>query len=214
MTKPGAMSTRWQRALWLLGAGSLPFGACTDGAGPDPEGVTKAVSQSVTATASRIAGNAVYQVRKESGASAYDATSNTSFITYNGPNMDIYVRAYDNAASTWGPLTLARRWTHYDCGVKWSYHNYSTMVLGPDGRLHVFQADHGHALYEIVAPGAHSIAGTWAEKQISSDYNAYPSVNVVGNSIYLVYVRDYSGTPDTYRTLRFIRKTWNGSAWS
>jgi hypothetical protein len=128
--------------------------------------------------------------------------------------MDIYVRAYDNATSTWGPLTLAKTWTHYAGGVQWSYHDYSTMVLGPDGKLHVFQADHCRAMYEIVAPAAHSISGSWKEELISSDRNAYPSVNVVGNSIYLVYVRDYSGSPDTYRTLRFIKKDWNGSAWS
>jgi hypothetical protein len=88
------------------------------------------------------------------------------------------------------------------------------MVLGPDGKLHVFQADHGQALYEITAPTAHAIAGTWSEHRISSDRTAYPSVNVVDNSIYVIYVRDYSGTPDTYRTLRFIKKDWNGSGWS
>ena len=203
-------------AWMLLLAASLHLVACTDGAEPTPPtaGETGPISPALTATTSTVAGNATYQVRKESGASAYDASNNTTYITYNGPDMDIYVRAYDNGTSTWGPLKLARAWTHYAGGVQWAYHNYSVMVLGPDGKLHIFQADHGRALYEVVAPAAHSVAGTWTERRISSDDNAYPSVNLVGNSIYLVYVRDYSSTPDTYRTLRFIRNDWNGSAWS
>jgi hypothetical protein len=187
-----------------------------DGTEPSqPSGAEiKAISAGLAAATGPIASNAVYQVRKESGASAYDATNNTTYITYNGQGMDIYARAYNNTTSTWGPLKLARAWTHYAGGVQWSYHNYSTMVLGPDRKLHIFQADHGRAIYEIVAPTAHSLSGTWTETLTSSDNGAYPSVNVVGNSIYLVYVRDYSSTPDTYRTLRFIRKDWNGSRWS
>lgn len=208
MTKPSA--------TLILSAGCLQLVACLHGVEPNqPSGETETVSPRLTAaTLNTIGRNAVYQVRKESGAGVYDASNNTTFITYNGPDMDIYVRAYNNTTSTWSPLTLAKTWTHYECGLQWAYHNYSTMVLGPDGKLHIFQADHGHALYEIVAPAAHSISGTWTETLVSRDRNAYPSVNVVGNSIYLVYVRDHSGSPDTYRTLRFIKKDWNGSRWS
>jgi hypothetical protein len=214
MRMPTARIAR-QMALLVLGTGCLQVSACTDAAEPDqPSAEVGAISATLTATTSTIGGNAVYQVRKESGASAYDSTNDATYITYNGPDMNIYVRAYDNTTSTWGPLTLAKTWTHYAGGVQWSYHDYSTMVLGPDGKLHAFQADHGRAMYEIVAPAAHSISGSWKEALISSDRNAYPSVNVVGNSIYLVYVRDYSGTPDTYRTLRFMKKAWNGSGWS
>jgi hypothetical protein len=216
VTQPSARTSRWRGVLFLLGAGGFALDACRFAADPNqhPEHDGAAALQALAASTGGIAGNAVYQVRKESGASAYDATSNTTYITYNGPGMDIYVRAYDNSASAWGPLTRAKSWTHYAGGVQWSYHNYSTMVLGPDGKLHIFQADHGRAMYEIVAPAAHSLAGTWTERLISSDRTAYPSVNVVGNSIYLIYVRDYSSTPDTYRRLRLIRTDWNGSSWS
>ena len=131
--------------LGLLAACRL-LGACTDAAEPDgPE--HEPMAPAVTVTASRVSHNASYQVRKESGASAYDPADNITYITYNGPGMDVYVRAYHNGTSTWGPLTLARTWTHYAGGLQWAYHNYGAMVLGPDGKLHVFQADLGHALY-------------------------------------------------------------------
>ena len=194
----------------VLLAASFLLGACAEPTGPGAGPIAPALRSTTAA----VADNAVFQVRKESGGSAYDPTTNTTSVTYNGPDMDIYVRAYDNTASQWGAPKLARAWTHFAGGVRWAYHDYSTMVLGPDGKLHLFQADHGHDLYEITAPTAHAIGGTWSEHRISSDRTAYPSVNVVENSIYVVYVRDYSGTPDTYRTLRFIRKDWNGSGWS
>ena len=198
-----------------LVAALLQLGACTDPTEPRrADGETGSLSPAVRVTTGTVAGNASYQVRKESGASAHDPSTNTTYITYNGPGMDIYARAYDNARSTWGSLKRIGAWTHYAGGVQWAYHDYSAMVLGPEGKLHVFQADHGHALYELTAPAAHSIDGAWTERRISSDHNAYPSVNVVGNSIYVIYVRDYAGTPDTYRTLRFIRKDWNGASWS
>jgi hypothetical protein len=146
-------------AVLLVGAECLLLGACIDIAGPGREPEISALPLALTAITGKIGGNAVYQVRKESGASAYDATDNTTYITYNGADMDIYVRAYHNTTSTWGPLTLAKPWTHYAGGVRWSYHNYSSMVLAADGKLHIFQADHGRALYEIVPPAAHSVEG-------------------------------------------------------
>ena len=197
-----------------LSAVCLLIIACTEATEPGRGSEPGRPSPAVTASASSVAGNASYQVRKESGASAYDPADNTTYVTYNGPGMDIYVRAYHNGTSTWGPLTLAKTWTHYAGGVQWAYHDYGAMVLGPDGKLHVVQADHASALYEIVAPRAHSLAGSWSEQRISTDHTAYPSVNLVGNSLYVIYVKDFSDSPDTYRTLRLIRKDWNGAAWS
>jgi hypothetical protein len=207
---------RWQSTAAVLAVLSLQLGACVDHTGPvlDRFRPGNAIPQALTVSTGRIASNAVYQVRKESGGSAYDPETNHTYITWNGPDMDIYVRAYHNGTATWSSPKLAKAWTHYAGGARWAYHNYSTMVLGPDGKLHIFQADHARALYEIVAPTAHSLTGNWIETRISSDRTAYPSVNVVGHSIYVFYVHDYSATPDTYRTLRFIRKTWSGTNWS
>src|SRR6266511_4612770 len=115
MTTPTAGITRRQVALLCLGAGCLHVSACMDAAEPNPvpAAENKASARGPKATTSTLGGNAVYQIRKESGASAYDSTNNTTYITYNGPDMDIYVRAYDNTTSTWRPLTLAKTWTHY-----------------------------------------------------------------------------------------------------
>ena len=212
MAKPSRRFTGPARAL-LMAVGPQLAAACVDPTEPDPSQRTRP-SAAGAATVASIANNAVYQVRKESGASAYDPATNTTYVTYNGPGMDIYVRAYGNATGTWGPLTLARTWTHNSEGARWSYHNYAAMVLGPDGKLHILQADHAHAMYEIVAPRAHSVSGPWGERLVSADGNAYPSVAVVGNSLYVVYVKDHVGNPDTYRTLRFTKKDWNGSSWS
>ena len=69
-----------------LGAAWLQLSACTDATEPNPASRAEllAISPALTATTGTHAGNAVYQARKESGASAYDATNNTTYITYNG----------------------------------------------------------------------------------------------------------------------------------
>jgi hypothetical protein len=93
------------------------------------------------------------------------------------------------------------------------------MVHLPDGKYGIFAADHAHTLRLIKAPTPNSVAGTWSNTTISSDYTMYPMPVVVGNTVYVFYSKYMESATDTYRTYRYIKSTYNTTtrswgAWS
>ena len=99
--------------------------------------------------------------------------------------------------------------------VDWNiFHDYGTSVLLPDGRYGIFAADHAHNLRLIKAPAPHSVAGTWSNTKISSDYNMYPMPVVAGNTVYVFYSKYMTSATGTYRTYRYIKSTYNRATFS
>ncbi|TYP74827.1 BNR-4 repeat-containing protein [Paenibacillus methanolicus] len=157
-----------------------------------------------------IESNASYHSRRTFGIGLYDGVANKTFIAYSGPEMDVYVKAYNHASQSWEAAVKVYDWND---SSQFAYHDYPTMVLLPDGKLGIFALDHAVSAYLIKAPTAHSLSGTWTRTQISTDKNTYPMPIVSGQSVYLFYSRNDDLT-HPYRTYRYTKSTDNGATWS
>jgi hypothetical protein len=161
--------------------------------------------------------NASYHARRTFGTGLYDATANKTFVTYNGANMDLYVKAFNHASGSWEASKLVAAWGDSSQGA---YHDYGTMVLMPDGKLAIFVADlGGDKTYVLKAPAAHSVAGAWTKRQIvtaSGDNNGYPIPVVVGTTVHLFFSLKPAGISSSlpYRIIRLVRSTDSGATWS
>lgn len=164
----------------------------------------------VAETYNIIATNGSFQSRRSFGGGLYDAVTNRTFVVWNGPGMDLYARTYDHNSGAWGSALKIADW---DDSSTYAYHDYTTLVLMPDGRLAVFICDHTKAAYMIKAPNERSIGGTWTKTRISTDLNTYPMPVVHGSTVYFFYSRnDDLSWP--YRQYRMIRTTNNGTSWT
>lgn len=159
------------------------------------------VSVGLAESISNIASNASYHSVRTFGSGLYDSAANKTFITYSGPEMDVYVKAFNHSTNSWESGVKVYDWND---SSTWAYHNYSTMVLMPDGKLALFVFDHTASAYMIKAPNTHSISGTWNRMQISTDKNAYPMPVVSGNTVYLFYSKN-DDVSYPYRTYRYIK---------
>ncbi|WP_310190178.1 BNR-4 repeat-containing protein [Bacillus sp. 3255] len=168
------------------------------------------VSIASAESVSNIASNGSYHNVKTFGAGLYDSVANKTFITYSGPEMDVYVKAYNHLTNVWESAIKVYDWND---SSTWAYHDYPTMVLLPDGKLALFIFDHTTAAYMIKAPNTHSLSGTWTRTVVSNDLNAYPMPVVSGNDIYLFYSRN-DDVSYPYRTYRYIKSSDNGTTWS
>lgn len=167
-------------------------------------------SMAAAASADVIESNASYHARRTFGTGLYDPVSDKTYITYSGPVMDVYVKAFDHAANAWEPAVKIRTWND---SVTSAYHDYTTMVMLPDGKLGIFIFNHSTSAYLLKAPTANSISGTWTLTPISGDKTAYPMPIVVGGDVYLFYSKnDDSSYP--YRTYRYIKSSDSGQTWS
>ncbi|MFG2819576.1 BNR-4 repeat-containing protein [Kitasatospora sp. NPDC048365] len=174
-----------------------------------------AAPTAVAATASApsfdvLSTDATFQCRRSFGGGLYDPASDKTFITYNGPQMDVYVRAYNHATSAWEAPVLVKDQNQTG---KYDYHNYSTLVLLPNGRLAVFFNKHSVASYMATAPTAHSADGTWTTNQISGDWNDYPMPVVLGDKLYFFYSRN-DDVNYPYRSYKVMSSDDNGATWS
>lgn len=170
-----------------------------------------ATAESFNLVSSGLTGNpkTSFQSRRAFGGAMYNATANRTFITWNGPNMDPYVQAYNHATSQWETAVKIGNWND---GSTYAYHDYSTLFMMPNGKPAVIQFDHSTSASLFIAPNANSISGTWTRSTISTDRTAYPMPVVVGSTIYLFYSRnDDINWP--YRTYRVIKSTDNGATW-
>ncbi|MBB3111524.1 hypothetical protein FHS18_003592 [Paenibacillus phyllosphaerae] len=172
--------------------------------------LVSAVSVASAESISTIESNASYHARRSFGTGLYDSTANKTFVTYSGPQMDVYVKAYNHATASWEPAVKVYDW---DDSSTYAYHDYPTMVLLPDGKLGIFINNHATAAYLIKAPNTHSISGTWVRTQISSDLNAYPMPVISGSTIYYFYSKN-NDQSYPYRTYRYIKSTDSGATWS
>lgn len=162
------------------------------------------------ASISTIASNTTYHALRSFGSAIYDSAANRTFVTYSGPEMDVYVRAYNHTSNSWETAAKVYDWND---SSTYAYHDYPTMVLLPDGKLGIFIVDHTTAAYLIKAPNTHSLAGTWTRTKISDDKNAYPMPIVSGNTVYLFYSKN-DDVSYPYRTYRYIKSTNSGATWS
>jgi hypothetical protein len=168
------------------------------------------VGYAAAVSLSQIEGNGSYHARRSFGAGLYDSVSNKTFINYSGPQMDVYVKAYDHSTSSWEPAVKVADWND---SSTYAYHDYGTMVLLPDGKLGILIFNHSSAAYLLKAPNAHSMDGVWTKTQINADKTAYPMPAVVGNTVYLLYSKnDNQSYP--YRTYRMTKSTDSGATWS
>lgn len=159
---------------------------------------------------SQIEGNGAYHARRSFGAGLYDSVSNKTFINYSGPQMDVYVKAYNHSTSSWEPAVKVADWND---SSTYAYHDYGTMVMLPDGKLGIMIFNHSSAAYLLKAPNAHSMDGVWTKTQINADKTANPMPAVVGNTVYLLYSKnDNQSYP--YRTYRMTKSTDSGATWS
>lgn len=162
------------------------------------------------ASAGVIESNASYHARRTFGTGLYDPVSNKTYVTYSGPVMDVYVKAFDHGANAWEPAVRIKVWND---SISSAYHDYTTMVKLPDGKLGIFIFNHANSAYLLKAPYANSISGTWTTTTVSNDRNAYPMPVVSGDDVYLFYSRnDDSSYP--YRTYRMIKSGDSGQTWS
>jgi hypothetical protein len=162
------------------------------------------------ATIDTVTTQSIYGCLRTNGAGVFDATVNKTFVTYSGTNQDIYIKAYDHATSAWSAATKVATLnvTHNN-----AYHDYPVLRQLSDGRLAIFQATHTATLQMYTAPTPRSITGTWSNRRISSDRNAYPEPIVIGSTIYLFYNQNTDiGYP--YRIYRMIKSTNSGQSWS
>ncbi|KRF43684.1 BNR-4 repeat-containing protein [Paenibacillus sp. Soil787] len=158
----------------------------------------------------QIAVNGSFGCQRPIGAGYFDPNCNQTFVAWNGPEMDVYVRSFHHDDHVWGQSikVIANGMTG-----TWDYHNYPGMVQAPDGRPLIFYARHSQELYQLAAPEPHSLSGEWTRKTISDDRNCYPAPVVVGDKIYVFYsCNDDNRYP--YRTYRFIRSSDCGATWS
>ncbi|RAV03026.1 BNR-4 repeat-containing protein [Paenibacillus sp. YN15] len=158
----------------------------------------------------KIAQNGSFGCQRPVGAGYYDAEANKTFVVWNGPEMDIYVRAYCHSACCWERKI---RVVSNSMTGRWDYHNYPAMIQSPDGRPRIYYAKHAHELYQLSAPHPHSLEGEWTRSTISQNRNCYPAPVTAGDDMLLFYsCNDDNRYP--YRTYRFIRSGDNGTSWS
>lgn len=208
-----ALSRAWARvAVATLAALSLTVGAVTGGGGPASAGTAAVVTPALTAP--RIASNSDFHARRTFGTGFFDSTVKKTVVTWNGPGMRFDVRAFNQATWTWEPsVTVAPAFGVVDWNL---FHDYGVMVLLPDGRYGIVAADHARTLRLITAPSRHSVAGAWSTTTISTDWTMYPMPVVVGNTVYVFYSKYMPSATGTYRTYRYIKRTYNPatSTWS
>lgn len=172
-------------------------------------GVPPMTADAATST-TIVAENASYQSRRTGGAALYDNVSNTTYVAWNGPQMDIYIRGYSHASNSWSAPVKVADW---DDSSTYAYHDYTVLRLLPNGRLAIFVADHTTSATLFTAPTANSMSGTWSRKVISTDRVTYPEPVIVNGTVYLFYSRnDDLSWP--YRSYRMISSSDNGQTWS
>lgn len=166
----------------------------------------QAIAQSTTT----ITDSGVYDVHRVFGSGLYDSTAGQTFVTFAGPEMDVYVRAYTHSTGTWGSNIRIRNNSYTTASA---YHNYPVMVRAPNGRIVVFYFNHNSNLYQLTSPNPNSIAGTWSFKEIGpvDATPGYPTPIVAGSNMYLFY-RQTIG--NIYRPLYYIKSADSGATWS
>ncbi|MEK3885341.1 BNR-4 repeat-containing protein [Paenibacillus sp. PL2-23] len=170
--------------------------------------LTGTVAQAAGLT--KIATNHSFGSPRAMGNGLYDPVSNKTYVAWNGPDMDIYIRAYNHATQGWEAALKVKDNSYTG---KWDYHNYPVLIIAPNGKLQIYYAQHTTKAFVVTAPNPNSIAGTWTTQTISTDQNGYPMPVVAGNDIYVFYSKnDEVSYP--YRTFRYIKSTNNGGTWS
>lgn len=161
------------------------------------------------ATLTKVADNRSIGCQRPIGNGLFDEVANKTYILWNGPEMDIYVRAYDHQTNSWNNPIKIKDLNQYG---RWDYHNYPTMILAPNGKIQIYYATHTSKIHMIEAPYAHSLEGDWDYKVISSDRNCYPMPVVANDEIYVFYSKDDDGSYP-YRTFRYVKSLDNGVSW-
>lgn len=162
------------------------------------------------ATMTKVADNHSFGCQRPMATGLYDPVADKTFIVWNGPEMDIYVREYDHGTSSWRSQVKV---ADLDMAGRWDYHNYPAMILAPNGKLQIYYNKHSDKAYMLEAPNTHSVDGQWSQTQISSDLNCYPMPVVAGDDIYFFYSKN-DDVMYPYRTFRYIKSTDNGATWS
>lgn len=170
----------------------------------------------IAATGSDLLGdNCIYQYKTEP---IFDPKSKKAFLTWLGKTGDIYGREYSDDTKEWNPpLSQAPKvimeWTRDPA----DRHNYSSVVIAPNGHVLVFQADHlkgkdGYGLMLYTSPTPGSIDGKWSNQMLwTDDQAAYPTAVVAGDAIYLFMRRKIESV---WRVWQFSKSTDNGKSWT
>jgi hypothetical protein len=149
--------------------------------------------------------------RRPVGGGVYDASVNTTFVSWSGSNVDNYVQAY-NGTSWSKPVKVG--------AGDGDPHNYPTMVEANDGHLLVFRGLHNTQLMESRSANARSVSGTWNDHQVPEGQAAtYPMPVKADNGDIFVFYRQTDNTlnssaPVDERPMEYVRSTDNGATWT
>lgn len=86
-------------------------------------------------------GNAVYESMVIHPEAVYDADSDTTYLVYQGRDLDPYVIAYDHARSAWGSASVVGT-----NALNGDSHGGPALIIDGDGYLNIFYGSHGTPL--------------------------------------------------------------------
>jgi len=150
--------------------------------------------------------------RRPVAGGCYDATADTTFITWAGRAEDNYAQAYDHRAGTWSaPVKVG--------DGAGDPHNYPTVVQAADGHLLVFRGMHNEELVMARSARPHSIEGEWTQHVIAEGAGAtYPMPVRTANGDLFVFVRETvqhldRSAPVDLRPVKYVRSRDSGRTW-
>lgn len=147
-----------------------------------------------------------FACRRPIGEGYYDEDKKLTFFAWNEKGMDIWLGCYNHMTQEFEEPECV--WIN-NMKKRWDYHNYVTLIKGPDGQAMFYHTIHSHSLYQIVKDKD----GSWIKTKISSDSNAYPSPICVKGIIYIFYSQN-TEISWPYRVLRYIKSKDGGKIWS
>ena len=149
-----------------------------------------------------IANNASESCARPQGLGVYH--KGKTYVAYNGKNMDGYIKSYNHKTKLWSEEKKLFEMPVAD------YHDYPTIVIGNDEKIHLFVSHHNRQLHYYRSPNSNSIEGEWEHQEwipLHATYTA-PVVTPNGN-IYVFFRKGIGNSKGSY-----ILSTDNGDSWS
>lgn len=128
--------------LWVVCVGALAAGALL--ATPASAWVADFFEKSAS-------GNAVYESMVIHPEAVFDPTSASTYLVYQGRDLDPYITSYDHGASTWASASVVGTNTLGD-----DSHGGPALIFDGDGYLNIFYGSHGTPLRHARSRFPHS----------------------------------------------------------
>lgn len=138
-------------------------------------------------------------------AAVYDSSVDTTFVTYQGTDLNPYATAYDHSSGSWEPNTQAGSKPLVD-----DNHGVPAICVDDDGYLHIFYGCHNDPIQYSRSTNPHDPTD-WTEMSALYDEATYTKPVVVDGTIYLFY---RWGDTQSHRPERVITSSDNGDTWN